>query len=243
MEDVVGRLDVERVAHQPRGMGGGEVERVEVVVHALDLGAFGDAVAEPEEHVLDLPAGARDQVQAADRRQRVGGQRHVDPVLREARVELGRRQGLLPACELRLELLTGLVRGFADGPALLLGQLGDTAQEVGQLGLAAEEAHPHVLQLLRARGGLDLGQRGDSQRVDSVIHAGAILVVVAVAATCCLVERDCRRHRRVERVRRDRDACDVVGRAEHGVGQARALGADQQAEIPRDGCPAGGPRA
>src|SRR3712207_7003332 len=39
-----------------------------------------------------------------------------------------------------------LVGGAADGAALLRRQLGDAAQQVGQLGLAAEEAHAHVLQ-------------------------------------------------------------------------------------------------
>ena len=72
VEDVVERLDVEGVGHQPRRVRRRVVERVEVVVDGLDLGALGDVEAEADEHVLDLAAGLRDQVQAADRRQRVG---------------------------------------------------------------------------------------------------------------------------------------------------------------------------
>ena len=46
-------------------MAGREVEPVEVVVGRLHLAAVDDAVAEPEEDVLDLAADLGDQVQVA----------------------------------------------------------------------------------------------------------------------------------------------------------------------------------
>ena len=83
------RLVVEEEGRQgrPRGVPGREVEPVEVVVGRLDLPPVDDAVAEPEEDVLDLAADLRDQVEVpalvpAD------GQRHVGPFVREAPVEL-----------------------------------------------------------------------------------------------------------------------------------------------------------
>ena len=68
-------------------MAGREVETVEVVVRRLDLAAVDDAVAEPEEQVLDLAADLRDQVQVAA----LGppaGERDVGALLRQAAVEL-----------------------------------------------------------------------------------------------------------------------------------------------------------
>ncbi len=44
------------------GWSSGRVQRREVVVLELDLGALGDAVAEPDEDVLDRALGLREQV-------------------------------------------------------------------------------------------------------------------------------------------------------------------------------------
>ena len=65
-------VEEQRCERRPRGVPGREVEAVEVVVRRLHLAPVDDAVAEPEERVLDLPADLRDQVQvtalvAADR--------------------------------------------------------------------------------------------------------------------------------------------------------------------------------
>ena len=51
--------DVEGVGARPRGVRGAVVERVEVVVHGLDLGPLHDGEAEAEEDVFELaPRGA-----------------------------------------------------------------------------------------------------------------------------------------------------------------------------------------
>ena len=83
----------------------------------------------------------RDQVQAADRRQRIGRQRDVDAVLLERALELARRRARRARRSIALlERLARLVGGLADRAALLRRQLGDAAQQVRQLGLAPEVA-------------------------------------------------------------------------------------------------------
>ena len=52
--------DVERVLHRPGRVAGREVERLEVVPVALDLGALRHLVAQPDEDVFQLPPDQRD---------------------------------------------------------------------------------------------------------------------------------------------------------------------------------------
>jgi hypothetical protein len=112
-------------------------------------------VAEADHRVLDQPRGAGDQVRVADRPRRRARQGDVDPVLGQLRHQLAGVEGLGPRLQQRLELLAGAVGGAADGAAFLRWQLGDPAQDAGQLGFAAEVANPQLLQLGTARGGLD----------------------------------------------------------------------------------------
>ncbi len=81
-------IDVEGVLHHPRRVARRMVERGEVVEVVLDLGAVHDAIAEADEDVLDLAAGAGDRMDVADAHGRRAGQRDVDRVRRETRVEL-----------------------------------------------------------------------------------------------------------------------------------------------------------
>ena len=163
---------VEGVLRQPRRVLGRVVERREVVVVVLDLGALEDREAEPDEDVLHAPADLRDEVQVAGRERRVTGQRHVDAVLREAPVELGRLELLGALGELALERLPDLVRLLPDRAALLRRQLADRAQRGGQLRLAAEQPDAQLLELGRGRG------RGDRRlavgaELDQVRHGRA----------------------------------------------------------------------
>ena len=145
------RRDIEGVGARPRGMRRAVVERVEVVVDGLDLGALHDREAEPEEDVLELAPRRRQHVQPADRLRRRAGQRHVDGVLAQTGLELA--AGELPGARLdqRLERLARLVCRLADGRPLLGRQRGDLAQHPRQLRLAPEVAHPQLLEL-RAGG-------------------------------------------------------------------------------------------
>ena len=63
----------------------------------------------------------------------------------------------------------------ADAAPLLLRQLRDAAQQVGQLGLATEQAHANLLERGGARGGGDRRLALAPQLVDAVGHGRAIL--------------------------------------------------------------------
>ena len=105
-----------------------------------------------------------------------------------------------------LERLARLVGGAADGAALLRRELGDAAQQVRQLGLAAQEAHPHVLELGRARRLGDRRLPGGAQLADPLVHGAAILRLHSYRATVAAIAafRDSDAHR--DRARRSSHA-------------------------------------
>ena len=63
-------VEVERVPHPASRVGGRHVERLEVVPVGLGLGALGHDEPHPDEDVLELVAGALDDVQAPPQRRR-----------------------------------------------------------------------------------------------------------------------------------------------------------------------------
>ena len=101
-----------------RRMGRGVVERVEVVVDGLDLGTLQDGEAETDEDVLDLAQGGGDQVQAAHGLGRIAGQRDVDAVAGELRVQLAAAEGAARALDERVQRVAHLVGALADRTAL-----------------------------------------------------------------------------------------------------------------------------
>ena len=163
------RVDVEGVLRHPRRMAGRVVERGEVVVVELDLGALHHPVAEPDEDVLDLAPRARSAGAggrpapaarpAASRRSR----------RRQRALELGRtRARASRALEQRLERLARLVAACADRAALARrGRSAIPRRIVGELGLAAQVARPAAP---RARRGV--ARRGDRRR--GLRRAGSI---------------------------------------------------------------------
>jgi hypothetical protein len=168
------------------------VERVEVVVHGLHLGPLGDIEAEADEHVLDLAPCPREQVQAPEVSRRVGRERHVDAVGAQTGVELGGGETLGTSGDRLLETLTRPVGRLAGGRALLDGQLGDRAQQIGQLGLAPEVPDAHVLQRGGVAGPADRCARLGLDRLDrldplSDAHARAILRDVSYRATVAAI--------------------------------------------------------
>ncbi len=169
-QDLGVRLDVEGVLEHPRRVPGRVVERGEVVVVVLDLGALQDPVSEADHHVLDLAGRAGDQVQVPGRGRGRPGQGDVDPILGEAALELGRVEVGGAGLEQRLERLAGAVGAASDRPPLLLGEARDPAQDRGQLGFAAEVADPQLLELGGAPRGLDRGGGLGSYLLDTVKH-------------------------------------------------------------------------
>ena len=167
---------VEGVGAIARGVRRAVVERVEVVVDGVDLGAFEDGEAQADEDVLDLAPGRREQVQAPDGLRRLARQGDVDAVGGQASVELARLELGGARLDEALERLARLVGRPPDRAALLGRQLGHAAQEVGQLRLAPQVAHT---QLLEGRG--RVGRRDSAlglgpQLVDALDHGAVTLV-------------------------------------------------------------------
>ena len=104
---------VEGVLGQPRRVLGRMVERGEVVVVELDLGALEHREAEPHEDVLHPAPDLRDQVEVAHRERRVAGERHVDAVLGEPALKLRRAQLRVPGLDQPLERPAHLVGPLA----------------------------------------------------------------------------------------------------------------------------------
>ena len=185
------------------------VERVEVVVDGLDLGALGDAEAESHEDVLDLAPHRGDHVQAADRARRgvPGSVTSTVSAASRASSSAAVERGLA-RLDRGLERLARLVGGAADGAALLGRELGDAAQQVRQLGLAAEVGDPRLLELGRGRPPRRSPPRPAACRA-------VICSIMRAPPYLDFVERDRRRHRGVERLRVDRDVGGRVARGEH----------------------------
>ncbi len=74
-------------------------------------------------------------MEAPDLRQRVGGERDVDPIPCEAFVELRLRELVLALLDRALERLTCLVGGLADLRALLGRKLCDASRRFGSSAL------------------------------------------------------------------------------------------------------------
>jgi hypothetical protein len=98
------------------------------------------------------------------------------PIGGQADVELGGLQLLRALGDHGFERLASLVGGLADAPALLRRELRDAAQEVGQLGLAPQEADAQVLERGGRRRPGDRRLGVGAQAVDALDHRGGTLV-------------------------------------------------------------------
>ena len=116
-------------------------------------------------------------MQAPDGRERVGRQRDVDAILTSRCSSSLGRERLLARGDSGLEGLASGVGRLADGGALLGRELRHAAQQVGELGLAAEVADPDVLERVGVCRCVDRGARLLLELLDPVDHAGAILVI------------------------------------------------------------------
>ena len=116
----------------------------------------------------------------AGRRDRRAGKRDVDHIGRELGFQLDRLELRLARVDRGLERLARLVGALADRSALLGRELADVAQQVGELGLAAEESNPDLFEVRGRRGGDDGGLPLGAQRGDPVggggTHGRVILV-------------------------------------------------------------------
>ena len=156
-------------------MVGRGVERLEVVVVGLHLGALGHRIAKAEEYLGDLVGDAVDEVARAHL---LGAarQRHVHGRRVDGRGQLGGIEGRLARGEGSLHRLAHLVHRLADGRALLLRHLPHAAQMARQRAGLAQHADTHLLE----RGGVgrlrDAGERLLAQR-RHFVHDTHVLVL------------------------------------------------------------------
>ena len=118
---------------------------------------------------------------------RVAGQRHVDAVLGQAAVELGRLELRGALLEQRLERLAHLVGGLADRAALLGRQLADRAQRRGQLGLAARGSGPAAPRARRRGRRRAIAASASRAQLVQVSHGAAILFATSYSATVAAI--------------------------------------------------------
>ena len=152
-------LDEERGERRTGRVRCGKVEPVEVVVRRLDLPSVDDAVAEAEEHVLDLPPDLRDEVQAAPG-MTTDRERDVDALGGETRVELRTGELVSPARDRGLDPLARRVQPTA---GLRVAHL---AQREREGALATQILEPDRLDLVRRRRGGDRREGSPLERLD-----------------------------------------------------------------------------
>ncbi len=166
------------------------VQRVEVVRGRLDLRALRHGEAQSDEHVLDLAAHLRDQVQVAGRPRRRARKGDIDAVLEQPPLELGAGKRLEAGLDQRREGLARRVRGRADCAPLLGRQLGHASQQLRKLCTPAQVMHAQPLEGSGVRRGSHRRLAFGRDLGDTVerAHRGAILVtsynatVAAIAA-------------------------------------------------------------
>jgi hypothetical protein len=124
------------------------------VVVVFDLRAFGDAVADVGEELLDALESTGDRVQPA------GGlatawQGHVDAFGGQASAELGFFEGGLACVEHDGDALFGVVDQRADFRALVGWQVAQGLHHLGQFALLAEVLNPDLFQGIDVFSALD----------------------------------------------------------------------------------------
>ena len=220
------------------------VERVEVVVDGLHLGPLHHGEAETEEDVFELAHRARQHVQPADRLRRRAGQRHVDAVGPRGRARAPRRP-TAPRAPRSAPPAPAAPRWRPCRPRPLSAgsQLGDAAQQLRQLGLAAEVAHAQLLERLaggglrrsRPRPLLSAPRSARSSLALTLFRREPIcLPVISYSATVAAIAAFSE-SAAIGMLRR------ALARRQDLLGQPLALGADEQRDIaaPTASAPAG----
>ena len=154
---------IERVGQTAAGMVGRSVQRLEIVIARLHLGALRHRVAQAQEDLGYLVDDAVDEMARADLLGTTR-QRHVHGRRVDGRSQLGGLERRLALGERRLHLHAHLVHSLAHLGALLLGHLPHAAQVACERAGFAQHGHAHLVE----RGGVarlrDGGQRPLAQR-------------------------------------------------------------------------------
>ena len=149
----------EGILHVARGMVGGDIQRIEIVIFVFDLGAIQHGETERDEQVFDFGLNPGDGMQVAHAR--AGrGQREIQPLgvkplFQGLRIELAQ-----PRFEGGFQFLLGGIQQLADARAVLGRQLAHVFAGLGERAFAAKHFDAHLLQIFGRACGLDAGQRG-----------------------------------------------------------------------------------
>ncbi len=139
------RIEIEGVVHRPGRVMAWDVERFEVVIIVFDLRAFGNAVANVGEELLDSFQSAGNRMQTASGLA-TARQGHVNGFGRE----LGRKISLLERRLARIENLCDTLFGFVDQRAdfwtLISRQIPQGLHHLSQFALLAKVQNPDLLQ-------------------------------------------------------------------------------------------------
>ena len=146
-QDVLG--DVERILHITRRVVLRQVQRLEVIVIALDLGSLLDGKAHLEENLLDAVQRNCERMQMSDDR-RASRQGHVDLLGGNLIREFPVRQFLGLRCKQFLKLGARLVDDLADARTLLLCEGAHAAQESRHLPLFSKEFYTYIVEFAQA---------------------------------------------------------------------------------------------
>ncbi len=184
-QGVVARRHEERVLRVPRRVVGLEVERAEVVVVVLDLGALGDPEAHGDEDLDDLVLHLAQRMDVAARAL-AAGERDVDAVLAERALELGRAEGALAGGERRLKRVLHLVGKRTQRRPVRGGERPETAQDRVEGAPAPEVADADRLQLRRGPGGRYLGERRLPELCEVGAQCGQAGAAACVRATSAM---------------------------------------------------------
>ncbi|MNG01439.1 hypothetical protein D3C84_844200 [compost metagenome] len=138
-------IEIEGVVHCPGRVVAGNVERFEVVVVVFDLRAFGDAVADVGEELLDALQGA------GDRMQTTGGlatarQGHINALGGQTGAEFGFFEGRLARVEHLGDAFLGVVDQRANFWPLFGRQVAQGLHHLGQFAFLAKELNPDLFQ-------------------------------------------------------------------------------------------------
>ncbi len=164
------KLAIERVVRVARGVVGRDVQRLEVVVLELDLGAVEHREAHRSEQVLELARDLRQRMQ----RTALGapaGQRRVEVAARSSRRERERVECCPRFVDQRLDRALQVVRGAAGGRPLLRGNARDLGQQAGDDAVLVQVAALHAPQLVGIGRLLDPGAGLIEQGLVSCFHA------------------------------------------------------------------------
>ncbi len=158
-------LDEERVLHGARRVVGVEVEGVEVVPLALELGAFGHLPAHADEHVGHALLQQRQRM-ACSRGPAGGQSRHVDRLRLELRRLLGLRDLRLFGGERLVHAGACAADELARRGLLIAGQRTDARVQLRERRLLGGVVVAHGLQSRGIDRGVDRGECRSDRRFD-----------------------------------------------------------------------------